>query len=243
MTPPVEVPATAWRFPPVETADAHGIVGVGADLEPDTLLGAYRHGIFPMPIDKKHIGWWSPDPRGILELEDLRVTRSLRRSCRQMTITVNRCFDTIIRECATQDRSGGWISPEFIAAYQRLHDLGWAHSIETWSGTTLVGGLYGIQIGGLFAGESMFHRERDASKVALVGLVHALTSLGSTLLDVQWKTDHLASLGVIDIARPTYIARLATALETNAGWLGAMDTIDPDETNTATNDREGENVC
>lgn len=225
MTPPVDVPPTTWRFPPIDTADEHGIVGVGADLNATTLLGAYQRGIFPMPIDKKHLGWWSPDPRGVLELDALRVSRSLRQSCKRFTVTINRSFDQVIGTCASLDRTGSWISSDFVEAYQHLHELGWAHSFETWDDEQLVGGLYGIQIGGFFAGESMFHHTRDASKVALVGLVEALTMLQAVLLDVQWKTDHLASLGVVEIPRDDYLTRLEEAVATEAGWLGDLDSI------------------
>lgn len=213
---PVEPPPSVWGFPPPDSADPDGIVGVGADLEPGTLLAAYRQGLFPMPVGRTGpIGWWSPDPRGVLPLEELRVSRSLRRSCRRYEVRVDTAFDQVIEACAEPDRPHGWISPEVLVAYQRLHDLGWAHSVETWDGDTLVGGLYGVAVGGLFAGESMFHRATDASKVALVHLVGELAADGDPrrLLDVQWSTPHLASLGVVDRPRPQYLTDLAVALE------------------------------
>ena len=213
---PVEPPHTVWGLPDPSTADEDGLLGVGADLAPGTLLSAYRSGIFPMPVGRDGpLGWWSPDPRGVLPLDGLRVSRSLRRSCREYEIRVDTSFSEVMRACADPGRTGGWITPEFEAAYAELHHLGWAHSIEAWDDDELVGGLYGIATGGLFAGESMFHRRRDASKVALVGLVEILREDGDPrrLLDVQWRTDHLATLGVVDVPRTEYLRRLALALE------------------------------
>ena len=222
---PVPLPPSAWRFPPADQADEYGIVGIGADLEPATILGAYRRGLFPMPInaddEREVIGWWSPRERGVLELDDLVVSRSLRRSCRRYDVTVNADFDAVIGACATTDRDGGWISPSIRAAYRELHRLGWAHSVETWQGDVLVGGLYGVQIAGLFAGESMFHTASDASKVALVALVAALETVGATFIDVQWATDHLATLGVRTVTQRHYLTRLHDALASNARSLAA----------------------
>lgn len=214
---PIEPPATPWAFPPADQADDAGVVGVGADLEPGTLLAAYRSGLFPMPVDGgPRIAWWSPDPRGVVPLDGLRVSRSLRQSCRRADVRVDHSFRAVITACAEPARDGGWINRDVIEAYVRLHELGWAHSVETWEGGELVGGLYGVSIGGLFAGESMFHRARDASKVALVALVDRLREGGATLLDVQWTTDHLRSLGALDVARPRYLALLAEALAIDA---------------------------
>lgn len=160
------------------------------------------------------IGWWSPDPRGIIELGGLRVSRSLRRSCRRYDVRVDTAFTEVMRRCGDPRRKGGWITDEFIDAYTALHRLGYAHSFETYDGGQLVGGLYGVAINGLFAGESMFHAAADASKVALVALVDTLRSLGGRrLLDVQWKTDHLASLGASEIPRARYLTRLAVAMK------------------------------
>ncbi|WP_334141264.1 leucyl/phenylalanyl-tRNA--protein transferase [Rhabdothermincola sp.] len=187
---------------------------MGADLEPGTLLAAYRAGIFPMPIGRgPRIAWWSPDPRGILPLNGLRVSRSLRASLRRFEIRIDTAFAEVIEACASPERDGGWITPDIIRAYTRLHRLGWAHSVEAWADGTLAGGLYGVSIGGLFAGESMFHRRRDASKVALVALVDLLAGNGASLLDVQWTTPHLRSLGAIDVSRDRYLALLADALD------------------------------
>ena len=191
-------------------------MGVGADLEPGTLLAAYRTGIFPMPVeagDEELLAWWSPDPRGVVPLDGLRVGRSLRRSCRRFEVRVDTAFEAVIDSCADPGRTGRWITPSIREAYVWLHRLGWAHSVEAWDGDGLAGGLYGVAIGGLFAGESMFHRRTDASKVALVGLVDRLRQGGATLLDVQWVTPHLASLGAVEIPRRAYLERLAEAIE------------------------------
>ena len=168
------------------------------------------------------IAWWSPPYRGVLNFADLRVSRSLRRSCRRYQVSANVAFGDVIRACAELPRDGGWISPAIIDAYERLHRLGWAHSVETWLDGELVGGLYGVQIGGLFAGESMFHTATDASKVALVALVSGLEHCGARLLDVQWATDHLATLGVCEITRGEYLDRLHTALPCQASSLAVV---------------------
>jgi leucyl/phenylalanyl-tRNA--protein transferase len=212
---PVEPPPQPWAFPDPRPGD--DLVGVGADLAPGTLLAAYRQGLFPMPLGEPDshapLGWWSPERRGIIPLDGLRVTRSLARSGRRFTTTVDTAFDDVIAACADARRDQGWIGPEIRDAYVNLHHLGWAHSVEAWSpGGELVGGLYGIAIGGFFAGESMFHRATDASKVALVALVDLLRAGGATLLDVQWCTPHLARLGAVEVSRAEYRRRLAAAL-------------------------------
>jgi leucyl/phenylalanyl-tRNA--protein transferase len=165
------------------------------------------------------IGWWSPDPRGVLPLDGLQVSRSLRRSCARYETRVDTAFEAVIDACADPRREHGWINPAVRDAYVELHQLGWTHSVEVWNEHgRLAGGLYGVAINGLFAGESMFHRERDASKVALVSLVGMLQDAGGHLLDVQWKTDHLASLGVIEVPRHEYLRRLSVALEGPQVW-------------------------
>src|SRR5688500_8914019 len=159
------------------------------------------------------MAWWSPDPRGILPLDGLRVSRSLRRSCRRYEIRVDTAFAEVVEACASPRRPGGWINAEIRTAYGELHRLGWAHSVEAWDDEGLAGGLYGVAAGGLFAGESMFHRRRDASKVALVALVGLLRDgEAGRLLDVQWTTDHLAGLGARDVPRPRYLELLAAAV-------------------------------
>ena len=206
-------------MPPAESADADGIVGTGADLEPGTLLAAYRAGMFPMPIGQV-TGWWSPDPRAIVPLDGLHVTRSLRRSVRRYEIRVDTAFTDVMAACGDPRRPHGWITDAFLTAYTRLHELGWAHSVEAWSPDdgTLAGGLYGVAINGLFAGESMFHRRTDASKVALVALVERLRAIGAVLLDVQWRTPHLESLGAVDVPRARYLELLADALTRDVSW-------------------------
>jgi leucyl/phenylalanyl-tRNA--protein transferase len=194
---------------------AGDLISVGGDLEPETVVDAYCRGIFPMEVSGSPgvLGWWSPDPRGILPLDGLRITRSLRQSIKRFTVRVDTCFDAVIRACADPSREDGWINPDFIAAYSHLHAMGWAHSVEVFDrGGTLAGGLYGVTVGGLFAGESMFHRERDASKVALVALVEIMRERQMSLLDVQWCTEHLASLGAVAIPRADYLARVLSAI-------------------------------
>jgi leucyl/phenylalanyl-tRNA--protein transferase len=210
----VEPPPTRWALPAPSVQVEGEIVGIGADLAPGTLLAAYRGGLFPMRLGENGpLAWWSPDPRGVIPLDGLHVSRSLRRSCARFEIRVDDAFEDVMRGCADPRRPHGWIDHEFIDAYVALHDLGWAHSVETWSGGELVGGVYGVAIGGLFAAESKFHRTRDASKVALVALVDLLRAGHATLLDVQWTTPHLASLGAVDIARNEYLRRLHAALQ------------------------------
>jgi leucyl/phenylalanyl-tRNA--protein transferase len=217
---PVEPPPTPWVLPdPSRAQPGVELLGVGADLEPGTLLAAYRRGLFPMPTGAQGpLGWWSPDPRGILPLDGLRVTASLRKSCRRYTTTVDTAFVDVVRACGDPRRPGGWITPGIVEAYAELHRLGWAHSVETRTAEgDLVGGLYGVEIGGLFAGESMFSRATDASKVALVGLVERLAAATvpgprRRLLDVQWRTDHLATLGVVEVSRRRYLRLLRDAL-------------------------------
>ncbi len=214
---PIEPAPSRWSMPTDGPIDDSDIVAVGADLDPGTLLAAYRIGLFPMPFDRRRIAWFSPDPRGILPLDGLHVSRSLGRSVRRFDASVNSDFRAVMEGCADPSRTGGWINRSFLDAYGRLHELGWAHSIEVYSRAgELVGGVYGVRIGGFFAGESMFHRATDASKVALVHLVDWLRDTGATLFDVQWTTPHLASLGVVDIPRAEYLDRLSAALAQHA---------------------------
>jgi leucyl/phenylalanyl-tRNA--protein transferase len=170
-----------------------------------------------MPVsadgDEELLVWWSPDPRGVLPLDGLRVGRSLRRSCARFEVRVDTAFEDVIDGCADPARAGRWITAAIRDAYVGLHRLGWAHSVEAWDGDGLAGGLYGVAVGGLFAGESMFSRRTDASKVALVGLVARLRDGGASLLDVQWVTPHLASLGAVEVPRTEYLRRVAEAVE------------------------------
>ena len=184
------------------------------------MLAAYRSGVFPMPIGPDHdIGWWSPDPRAIIPLDGLYVSRSLRKSLAKHEVTFDTVFDRVVDGCADPARPHGWITGEMHAAYRRLFDLGWVHSVEVWDRSgELVGGLYGVSIGGLFAGESMFYRARDASKVAMVRLVDRLGAQGVLLFDVQWQTPHLQSMGAVEIPRAEYLERLAVALDGPGAW-------------------------
>jgi leucyl/phenylalanyl-tRNA--protein transferase len=244
-----------WRDP--ELADETGLVAMGGDLSPERLLEAYRRGIFPWYDDNLPICWWSPDPRAIFELDGFHISRRLRRTCRsgKFHVTFDRAFSDVIRGCADRPGQGTWITQEMIDAYESLHRLGHAHSVEVWASTkdeggkmnkasrgasapgslrtsarlphplalsssfishssslTLVGGVYGVAVGGLFAGESMFSRERDASKVALVHLVERLRKRGFQLFDIQFLNDHTARLGAVEIPRREYLARLRAAL-------------------------------
>ncbi len=245
---PVEPPPSPWVFPtraelaalpaadpdPGEESDDHDdpdsgsgsddgshdgsdLVAVGADLEAGTLLAAYRTGLFPMP-EGRSVGWWCPAHRGVLRLDRLKVSRSLRRSAQRFEIRVDTAFDAVVAGCADPRRPHGWIDARIARAYGALHRLGWAHSVETWQDGRLVGGLYGVAIGGLFAGESMFHHVTDASKVALWGLVDGLRAdddggAGRRLVGGQWATRHLASLGVGQVPRAAYLGALERLLE------------------------------
>ncbi len=232
-----EPPPSRYAFDVAAAVPGEDFLGVGADLEPGTVLAAYRAGAFPMPVSRRgRLGWWSPDPRGVLPVDGLHVSRSLRAACRRFEVRVDTAYDEVVRGCADPRRPGGWITREIAAAYRRLHELGWVHSVEAWSvgdgGTErLSGGLYGVAIGGLFAGESMFHGplpgDRDASKVALVGLVEMVRSAGGEgrLLDVQWATEHLVTLGARPLSRTTYLGLLEAALDRPAvSWSTTLAT-------------------
>ncbi|SNV23871.1 leucyl/phenylalanyl-tRNA--protein transferase [Dermatophilus congolensis] len=222
--PPV-VPGSRSGLPSLRPSPEDDLVGVGGDLNPATLLHAYINGVFPMGLGEcgaEPMGWWSPLQRGVLRPADLRVHRSLRKSARHYMVSVDRAFEAVMRRCADPNRQGRWITDHIVDAYVALHEMGWAHSVEVWSGGDLVGGLYGVSIGGLFAGESMFHASRDASKVALMELVDIVGDDGDErrLIDVQWATAHLASLGVSEISRDEYIvaAQQAVQLPVPAGF-------------------------
>jgi leucyl/phenylalanyl-tRNA---protein transferase len=214
---PIEPPTSRWQLDLGQATPGDDLVGVGADLEPGTLLTAYRAGLFPMGLGQEGnepTGWWSPDPRGVLLLGHVRISRSLRRSLRHFDIRVDTAFSEVVAGCADPSRDGSWITPAITAAYTRLYELGWAHSVEAWRDGELVGGLYGLALGGLFAGESMFHRATDASKCALVGLADLVFEDQDPrrTIDVQWVTRHLGSLGVTEISRDDYLARLERSL-------------------------------
>ena len=183
-------------------------------LSPDLLIAAYSEGVFPMALDDGEIGWFSPDPRGVLPLDTFHVPSRLARVIRQGTfeVRIDTAFEAVMRACAKRPDDGTWISEAIVAAYVRLFELGLAHSVETWRAGELVGGLYGVHLGRAFFGESMFHRETDASKVALAALVGRLNARGFTLLDTQWRTPHLEQFGAVEIPRDEYLRRLGVAL-------------------------------
>jgi len=202
------------KFPDPHAADAEGLVAFGGDLSVKRLLLAYRSGIFPWTVNP--ITWWSPDPRTLFDLDAFRTPRRLAQIIRQQPYTVTRdhAFTEVMRGCAApaRGRSQTWITPEFIAAYTALHEAGHAHSVECWAGETLVGGIYGVTAGGLFAGESMFHRADNASKIALVQLIEHLRVRGFVLFDIQMLTPATQALGAIQIPRAEYLQRLARAV-------------------------------
>ena len=211
--PAVIEPGSPPVFPDPRDADEQGLVAVGGDLSPERLLAAYRAGIFPWYDDASPILWWSPDPRAIFEMDGLHVPRRLARTVRagRFGVSFDAAFAAVMAGCADRDE-GTWITAEMRAAYEELHRLGHAHSVEVWRGEELGGGVYGVTVGGLFAGESMFSRERDGSKVALVHLVEHLRARGFTLFDIQFVTDHTASLGAVEVPRAVYLARLREAV-------------------------------
>src|SRR6185369_1929977 len=206
------------HFPPVEAASPDGVLFVGGSLAPDWMLEAYRRGIFPMPIrvdGRRLIAWLSPDPRGVLELDALHISRRVQRRLKrgEFQFTMNRSFHDVVEGCAAPRGDDGdcWLTLSMQNAYVTLHGLGHAHSIEVWQDQQLVGGLFGLAIGAAFAAESMFFRVTDASKAALAYLVEHLRGRGFELLDVQWTNSHTRRLGASDIPRPIYISRLKAA--------------------------------
>jgi leucyl/phenylalanyl-tRNA--protein transferase len=211
------------RFPDPRRADADGLVAVGGDLEPATLVAAYRAGIFPWPVEDVDTAWWSPDPRAVIPLDGLHVSRRLTQTLRQrrFRVTVDADFAGVIAGCADRAPEATWITPALRAAYVRLHGLGWAHSVEVWTlDGALAGGLYGVGVGGLFAAESMFHRVTDASKIALVGLVQHCRAVGVQLIDVQLSSAHLVSMGAVTLPRRDYLRRLATVVDRPVNFAG-----------------------
>lgn len=204
-------------FPPPDYADPSGLLAIGGDLSSERLLEAYRNGIFPWYSDDQPILWWSPDPRFMLDLDEFKPSRSLRKTLRRKIfhVTFDRVFDEVIEACASVPRegqSGTWITPEMQQAYITLHGLGYAHSVETWFEGELVGGLYGVSLGKAFFGESMFHRKADASKTALASLVEKLKKWGFQFIDSQMTTDHMSHLGAREVPRRIFLKRLKSAL-------------------------------
>lgn len=212
---PLDPGPLRWALPDAAAApDGREDLAVGADLAPATLLAGYGRGLFPMP-DHGRLVWWSPDPRGVIGPDGVHISRSLRRAARGTTVSVNQAFDEVLRLCAHPDRSGAWITEGYAASYRSLRELGWAHSVEVWREDDLIGGLFGIEIGGLFCGESMVRQATDGSKLALWATASLLAGPDSQqrLFDVQWLTPHLARMGAIEIPRSRYLARLQAALE------------------------------
>jgi leucyl/phenylalanyl-tRNA---protein transferase len=211
-----------FRFPSAELASRDGLLAVGGDLSVERLLEAYRHGIFPWYNEGQPILWWSPDPRAVLLPDQVKVSRSLRKTLRsgKFRVTFDHAFTEVMRACAAPRRkqpSGGtWITPDMLNAYAELHRRGYAHSVETWQADQLVGGLYGVALGGAFFGESMFSHVADASKVALVCAARQLAAWGCTLIDCQLPTDHLARLGATSVPRREYMVCLKAALDRSA---------------------------
>lgn len=206
-------PGDPPEFPDPSSFPAQGLIAIGGDLAVARLLAAYRQGIFPWYSEETPILWWSPDPRAIFELNGLHVSRRLARTVRssRFKVTFDQAFAEVIQGCADRGE-GTWITEKMRRAYEELHRLGAAHSVEVWREGRLAGGVYGVTLGGLFAGESMFSRERDASKVALVHLVERLRERGFTLFDIQYLNEHTARLGGVEISRAAYLNRLAEAI-------------------------------
>ncbi|MBC8097550.1 MAG: leucyl/phenylalanyl-tRNA--protein transferase [Akkermansiaceae bacterium] len=209
-----------FSFPDPGRADAEGLIAVGGDLQMERLLAAYRQGIFPWTADP--ISWWSPDPRGVIDLEGFNISKSLARVMRRgiFTFTIDRAFRGVMQGCAapTPKRGSTWIAPEFIEAYVRLHEAGHAHSVECWLENKLVGGIYGVSLGGLFAGESMFHLADNASKAALCHLVQHLRSRGFVLFDIQTVTPATEPFGAKPIPRKEYLERLGVAVRRDCNF-------------------------
>lgn len=215
---PVYLLSDELHFPPVHLATPEGLLAVGGDLSPPRLLLAYRNGIFPWYSEQDPILWWSPDPRALLYPREIRISRSLKKTLKKETfkVTIDTVFEDIIRSCArtrTEKGEGTWITNEMVSAYNRLHQLGYAHSIETWHQEKIVGGLYGVSLGRCFFGESMFSTMTDASKVALVRLCDLLIQKKIDFIDCQLPTHHLKSMGAREVSRSDFISQLQVSLD------------------------------
>jgi leucyl/phenylalanyl-tRNA--protein transferase len=220
---PTPLEASVWDFPTLEQMPQDDLVILGADLKPETVIDSYQHGIFPMHIEvanKRQIGWWSPQQRGILPLNKINISKSLQKSMKKFHVSFDQAFDQVIDGCGDDKRPQGWINKEIKIAYKKLFELGYVHSVEVWNKKDeLVGGLYGVEVKGLFAGESMFHKETDASKTAMVYLVNKLNEAGGErIFDVQWQTPHLKSMGVIEIPRKKYLSLLPEVMKTKPAF-------------------------
>ncbi len=220
---PTPLDNSVWDFPSPEQMPKDDLVSLGADLKPETLIDSYMHGIFPMHIqieNKREIGWWSPQQRGILPLNKINISSSLKKSMKKYFVTFDQDFDSVIDGCGDDKRPKRWINKDIKTAYKKLFELGYVHSVEVWNKKDeLVGGLYGVEVNGLFAGESMFHTQTDASKTALVYLVEKLSQAGGErIFDVQWQTPHLKSMGVVKISRSKYISLLPEVMNTKPAF-------------------------
>jgi leucyl/phenylalanyl-tRNA--protein transferase len=221
------IPSDRPRFPSPDDAGPEGLLMLGGSLHPDWLIEAYTHGIFPMPlqVDRRQrvLGWFSPNPRGILEFDDLYVSSRLARRLRrgEFQFTIDQAFPDVLKGCAAarDGKTECWLTQSMQNAYRAMHKLGLAHSVEVWKDGELAGGVFGMSFGGFFAGESMFHYATDASKAALVHLVERMRQRGFQLLDVQWTNAHTLSLGASDIPRETYLGRLAAALKVPTNFV------------------------
>jgi leucyl/phenylalanyl-tRNA--protein transferase len=221
--PPQLLPPCAYAFPDVRRAPKRGLIGTGGDFEPATIVAAYRAGIFPWPHDEEERAWFSPDPRAIIPVGGLHVSRRLARTVRSgsFRVTLDAAFEQVMIACANRP-DGTWITSALIDGYTRLHRLGWAHSFETWSADgTLAGGLYGVGVGAMFGAESMFHRATDASKVAMVAMMQHAERIGLQLIDIQVLTPHTESMGAVEISRVEYLKRLARSLDAQVDWRAA----------------------
>lgn len=219
---PQELPPCPWQFPNPAFADDHGCIGEGGDFAPATIVRAYEAGIFPWPHSESERLWFSPNPRAIIPVDGLKISRRLARTIRSggFRATVDVAFERVMRECAEGRPEGTWITPGLLAGYIELNRLGWAHSVEIWGPDGgLAGGLYGVGVGAMFGAESMFHRQRDASKVAMVALLHHAQRIGLELVDIQVLTGHTESMGGVEIARDEYLNRLARARDRGRSWI------------------------
>ena len=215
------LPRCPWRFPDPRRLDDHGLIGAGADFAPATVVAAYHAGIFPWPHPENERLWFSPNPRAILPLDGLHISRRLARTIRtaRFRVTVDAAFGEVMRNCAARRVEGTWITPSLIGGYLALHELGWAHSVEVWAADgSLAGGLYGVGVGAMFGAESMFHIQDDASKVAMVALVQHARALGIELIDIQVLTEHTERMGGVEILRDEYLWRLGKAMSRTAEW-------------------------
>jgi len=218
---PQPLPPCPWAFPDPRRASAAGLISSGGDFEPATIVAAYRLGIFPWPHPEAEYLWFSPDPRAILPPENLKISRRLGRTIRSggFHVTIDAAFEEVMRCCGECRPEGTWITPALLRGYVELHRLGWAHSVEVWTGEDeLAGGLYGVGVGAMFGAESMFHRVRDASKVALAALAQHALAIGIELVDIQVLTEHTERMGGIEIPRSRYLTLLERATAHEAAW-------------------------